>query len=81
MKRITTVSKSNEDTLKLEKAVKSLNETTKLMGDKPANHRYNIEIPLDLYQQIQEHIGKSGQNLKGFFIASAKFYLKNKQAE
>ena len=44
-------------------------------------HRYNIEIPLDLYDQIQEHINKSGQNLKGFFTASAKFYIKNKAAE
>ena len=80
MKRVTT-STVSDTTLSLEKAVKSLNESTKITDDKRAIHRYNIEIPLDLYEQIQEHINKSGQNLKGFFTASAKFYIKNKEEE
>ena len=81
MKRVTTSIASNDSTLELEKAVKSLNETTKQEDDKKTIHRYNIEIPLDLYDQIQDHIKKSGQNLKGFFIASAKFYIKHKSEE
>jgi hypothetical protein len=44
-------------------------------------HRYNIEIPLDLFEEIKAHIGETGQNLKGFFLKSAKFYMKNSPKE
>jgi hypothetical protein len=44
-------------------------------------HRYNIEIPLDLFEEIKAHIDETGQNLKGFFLKSAKFYMKNSPKE
>ena len=44
-------------------------------------HRYNIEIPLDLFEEIKAHIEETGQNLKGFFLKSAKFYMKNSPRE
>jgi hypothetical protein len=48
---------------------------------KPAIHRYNIEIPLELFEEIKTHIEETGQNLKGFFLKSAKFYMKNSPKE
>jgi cell division septum initiation protein DivIVA len=44
-------------------------------------HRYNIEIPLELFEEIKAHIGETGQNLKGFFLKSAQFYMKNNLKE
>ena len=44
-------------------------------------HRYNIEIPIDLFEEIKAHIEETGQNLKGFFLKSAKFYMKNSPKE
>jgi hypothetical protein len=44
-------------------------------------HRYNIEIPLELFEEIKAHIEETGQNLKGFFLKSAKFYMKNSPKE
>lgn len=42
-------------------------------------HRFNIELPMDLYQDIKIHIDHSGQTLKGFLCMCAKEYLKNKK--
>jgi hypothetical protein len=55
----------------LEKAIKLLHQ--------PDFHAYNFKIPLDLYQDIQNHLEKSGQTLKNFLIFSIKSYLKNNQ--
>jgi hypothetical protein len=44
-------------------------------------HRYNIEIPLELFEEIKAHIEETGQNLKGFFLKSAKFYMKHSPKE
>jgi alpha-D-ribose 1-methylphosphonate 5-phosphate C-P lyase len=41
-------------------------------------HRFNIELPMDLYQDIKNHIDHSGQTLKGFLCMCARDYLKNK---
>jgi hypothetical protein len=35
-------------------------------------HRYNIEIPNDMFIEIKDFIKASGYNLKGFFLAAAK---------
>jgi hypothetical protein len=35
-------------------------------------HRYNIEIPNDMFVEIKDFIKASGYNLKGFFLAAAK---------
>lgn len=35
-------------------------------------HRYNIEIPNDLFQEIKSFVKQNGYNIKGFFLTSAK---------
>ena len=57
----------------LEKAVKLLH--------RPDSHAYNFKIPIDLYDEVQAHLDKSGQTLKNFLIFSIKNYLKSNQAE
>ena len=48
----------------LEKAVKSLHQ--------PEAHAYNFKIPMDLYADIQDHLGRSGQTLKNLLVFSIK---------
>ena len=57
----------------LEKAVKTLH--------RPDSHAYNFKIPMDLYEDIQEHLAHSGQTLKNFLIFSVKNYLKKNQID
>ncbi len=38
-------------------------------------HRFNIELPMDLYLDIKDHIDVSGQTLKGFLCLCAREYL------
>jgi len=35
-------------------------------------HRYNIEIPNDLFLEIKSFVKQNGYNIKGFFLTSAK---------
>ena len=53
----------------LVKAVKSLHQAD--------THAYNFKIPMDLYEEMQEHLEQSGQTLKNLLIFSIKAYLKN----
>ena len=41
-------------------------------------HRFNIELPMDLYTDIRGHIDITGQTLKGFLCLCAREYLQNK---
>lgn len=70
-KRNTTLPKA-QTTEDLEKAVKTLHRAD--------THAYNFKIPMDLYDDIQVHLGKSGQTLKNFIIFSIKDYLKSQNA-
>ncbi len=38
-------------------------------------HRFNIELPMDLYLDIKDHIDVSGQTLKGLLCLAAREYL------
>ncbi|MBL7817996.1 MAG: hypothetical protein JNL70_23505 [Saprospiraceae bacterium] len=58
-----------QTTEELEKAVKSLHRSD--------SHAYNFKIPIELYDDIQNHLERSGQTLKSFLIFSIKDYLKN----
>ena len=73
MKKRNVASPKPQTTEDLEKAVKLLH--------RPDNHAYNFKIPIDLYEDIQAHLEKSGQTLKNFLIFSIKNYLKNAQTE
>ena len=73
------LAKLNQATVK-EKEVVTPETTQQEESSKPV-HRYNIEIPLDLFEEIKAHIEDTGQNLKGFFLKSAKFYMKNSPKE
>lgn len=69
MKRRNTATVKVQTTEELEKAVKSLH--------RPDSHAYNFKIPIELYDDIQNHLERSGQTLKSFLIFSIKDYLKN----
>lgn len=69
MKRRNPVSVQAQTAEDLEKAVKNLH--------RPDAHAYNFKIPMDLYDDIQSHLERSGQTLKSFLIFSIKDYLKN----
>jgi hypothetical protein len=96
MKRRATIT-TEQETRELEASLEKLNQATvkakapiatpviapimkQEEPSKPA-HRYNIEIPLELFEEIKAHIEDTGQNLKGFFLKSAKFYMKNSPKE
>ena len=57
----------------LEKAVKLLHRSD--------SHAYNFKIPIDLYDEVQNHLEQSGQTLKNFLVFSIKSYLKNAQSD
>jgi predicted HicB family RNase H-like nuclease len=42
-------------------------------------YNYNIRIPIELYERMQKHIKKSGQNVKNFLLLSMEEYLDNHQ--
>lgn len=42
-------------------------------------HRYNIEIPNDVFVEIKQFIKSEGYNLKGFFLAAAKEKMKREK--
>jgi hypothetical protein len=42
-------------------------------------YNYNIRIPKELYERMQKHIKKSGQNVKNFLLLSMEEYLDNHQ--
>jgi hypothetical protein len=45
-------------------------------------HRYNIEIPTELFEEIRGFIKEHGYNLKGFFLTAAKEKIrKEKQSD
>jgi hypothetical protein len=73
MKRRNTTLVKAQTTEDLEKAVKTLH--------RPDTHAYNFKIPMDLYDDIQAHLEKSGQTLKNFLIFSIKDYLKSQNSE
>jgi hypothetical protein len=96
MKRRATIT-TEQETRELEASLEKLNQATvkakatvatpvaaSITKEEEASkqaHRYNIEIPLDLFEEIKAHIEETGQNLKGFFLKSAKFYMKNSPKE
>jgi hypothetical protein len=96
MKRRATIT-TEQETRELEASLEKLNQATvkaKAPIEMPVvapstkeeeiikqAHRYNIEIPLELFEEIKAHIEETGQNLKGFFLKSAKFYMKNSPKE
>jgi len=46
---------------------------------KRALQRVTVDVPKPLYDDIKIEIEETGQTLKGFFIALAKNYFKQKQ--
>ena len=96
MKRRATIT-TEQETRELEASLEKLNQATvkaKTVVEPPVitsiakeediskqAHRYNIEIPLELFEEIKAHIEETGQNLKGFFLKSAKFYMKHSPKE
>ena len=40
--------------------------------------RLNMDIPQDLYNQIEAEIDENGQTVKGFFVMLARQYFRNK---
>lgn len=73
MKRRNILPPKVQTTEELEKAVKSLHRAD--------THPYNFKIPIELYDEIQSHMEKSGQTLKSFLVFSIKEYLKNNRIE
>lgn len=46
---------------------------------KSPEYSYNFRIPMELYEEIQEHLDHSGQSFKKFLIFSIKDYLSNQK--
>jgi uncharacterized coiled-coil protein SlyX len=67
-----------------EEALEALNqqlvEPEKKSKDSKEVKRLNMDMPLDLYEQIEAEIEENGQTVKGFFVMLAKQYFKGKQA-
>ena len=42
-------------------------------------HRYNIEIPAELFGEIKEFTKEHGYNLKGFFLTAAREKIKKEK--
>ena len=59
-----------EKTAKKDKAKKEKNNEI---------HRYNIEIPNDVFLELKEFTKSTGYNLKGFFLTAAKEKMKREK--
>ena len=65
-----------------EKALQAIKATEGVDStDQKESHRYNIEIPNDLFIEIKAFIKEKGYNLKGFFLAAAKEKIRRKSEE
>lgn len=66
-----------------EKALEAMKQTqTGGMNETVENkeiHRYNIEIPHDVFLEMKEFVKSTGYNLKGFFLAAAKEKMKREK--
>ena len=67
---------AKKNILEKEMAIKSILEGQANPSDDDAKdkqiHRYNIEIPNDLFLEIKSFVKQNGYNIKGFFLTSAK---------
>ena len=65
-----------------ELALQQLNEQIigKVEPETPVKNvkRLNMDIPQDLYNQIEAEIDENGQTVKGFFVMLARQYFRNK---
>ncbi len=73
MKRRNPTLPQAQTTEDLEKAIKTLHS--------PDAHAYNFKIPMELYEEVQVHLERSGQTLKNFLIFSIKEYLKQQNSK
>jgi hypothetical protein len=66
-----------------EKALEAMKITTQSGATETAEskeiHRYNIEIPHDVFLEMKEFVKSTGYNLKGFFLAAAKEKMKREK--
>ena len=53
--------------------------TSKIAKPTREVHRFNIELPMELYVDIKGHIDHTGQTLKGFLCMCAREYLKSQK--
>ena len=65
-----------------EKALEALNKELVKPEDQKKDpkevKRLNMDIPMDLYEQIEGEIEENGQTVKGFFVMLARQYFRNK---
>lgn len=65
-----------------EKALEALNKELVKPEDQKKDpkevKRLNMDIPMDLYEQIEGEIEENGQTVKGFFVMLAKQYFRAK---
>jgi hypothetical protein len=64
----------------LQAALEKLHSSEPIVESKTNDfYNYNIRIPIELYERMQKHIKKSGQNIKNFLLLSMEEYLDNHQ--
>jgi hypothetical protein len=56
----------------------AIQKLDKAKPKKRALQRVTVDVPKPLYDDIKSEIEETGQTLKGFFIALAKKYFKDK---
>ena len=63
-----------------EKALQELNKKIVPEPETTARNvkRLNMDMPMDLYEQIETEIEENGQTVKGFFVMLARQYFRNK---
>ena len=49
--------------------------TPKIEKTAKQSQRVNLDLPLDVYEAIQEHIKRRGQTMKGFFVLAAAHFM------
>jgi uncharacterized coiled-coil protein SlyX len=58
----------NQQLIEPEKKIKEVKEVKRL----------NMDVPMDLYDQIEAEIDENGQTVKGFFVMLARQYFRSK---
>lgn len=74
--------KPQQSPQQLQAALEKLHSSEPSPVAEPKNtdyYNYNIRIPNELYERMQKHIKKSGQNIKNFLLLSMEEYLDNHQ--
>jgi uncharacterized protein (UPF0335 family) len=80
LKRSINTTTAEGQEIALQQLNQQIGKIEKIESEMPIKNvkRLNMDIPQDLYNQIEAEIDENGQTVKGFFVMLARQYFRNK---